>query len=209
MRVHQPFFSVIIASYNRAALLKRALRSLVQQTEEDWEAIIVDDGSTDDTHSQVLPFLHRDKRIKYISKLHSGEVLSKNEGIYASIGKVITFLDSDDEYRPEHLKQRKDILLENPDVKFLYGGLEVIGSPYVPDRFDYSKKIHLKHCVAGGTFFMERNTLLSLNGLNEIPMGADDDLFARAKKAGVEMKETNIATYIYHRETLDSITNNV
>jgi len=58
-----PFFSVIIITYNRAYLLTRALDSLVSQTEKDWEAVIVDDGSTDETYSRILPYLNLDFEI--------------------------------------------------------------------------------------------------------------------------------------------------
>ena len=209
MNADQPFFSIIIATYNRAELLQRALHSLVVQTEEDWEAIVIDDGSTDDTYIKILPFLSKYNKIKYQKTAHRGEAPSKNEGLFASIGEVISFLDSDDEYRPQHLQLRKELLLENPNVEFLYGGLEIIGNLYVPDRFDQSRKIHLNDCKIGGTFFVERNILLSLNGLNNIPLGADADLFDRAKAAQVELMHTDIPTYIYHRDSTDSITNNV
>ena len=205
----QPFFSIIIATYNRAQLIKRALDSLISQTEQDWEAFIVDDGSTDDTYSQILPYLNRYPKIRYFKKVHSGEAQSKNEGIYASKSKFISFLDSDDEYRPDHLELRKNILLENPTIQFLYGGMKVLGNQYVPDRFDNSKKILIQDCVAGGTFFIERNILLLLNGFNEISIGTDADLFERAKKSKIKMMETNIPSYIYHHETSDSLTNNV
>jgi hypothetical protein len=89
----------------------------------------------------------------------------------------------------------------------LHGGLKIIGNQYVPDRFDNSKKVHLKECVAGGTFFIERNVVSSLNGYNEIHIGTDADLFDRAKAAQFEMMKTDIPTYIYHHETQDSITN--
>lgn len=204
-----PFFSIIIATFNRAKLLKRAIDSLVAQTEVDWEAIIVDDESTDDTYTQILPYLLGNDKIKYLRKGHSGEVQSKNRGLHASSGKFISFLDSDDEYHPEHLKLRKRLLLQHPTVKFLHGGLEVIGSPYVPDRFDHSAKIHLKDCVVGGTFFIERDILLSLNGFSKILMGTDADLFERAKEAKIEMMKTNIPTYIYHHEIQDSLTNKI
>lgn len=209
MKANQPFFSIIIASYNRGELLKRALHSLVAQTESNWEAIIIDDGSTDDTFLQVSPFLTQYSNIKYQKKEHKGVVQSKNEGLYASTGKFISFLDSDDEYLPQHLQYRKSLLLKNPSVKFLYGGLEIIGSPYVPDRFDNSKKIHIKNCVVGGTFFIERNTLLLLNGFSETTIGEDAVLFERAVEAKIKMMETDIPTYVYHRETPDSITNNM
>ena len=202
----QPFFSIVIATYNRAHLLNKALNSLVSQTENDWEAIIVDDGSTDNTYQRILPYIRDYAKIRYVKKTHSGVVQTKNEGIKLSNGKYVSFLDSDDEYSPNHLKSRKLILLENPKIKFLYGGVKIIGNQYVPDRFDNSKKIHLSKCVIGGTFFVDRLNLISLNGFNEVPIGEDADLFERAKEANIEMMGTNIPSYIYNRESQDSLT---
>jgi len=203
----QPYFSIIITTYNRAQLLKRALDSLISQTEDDWEAIVVDDGSTDDTYSHVLPYLTSYSKIKYLRKVHSGEAMTKNTGIQSSTGKYISFLDSDDEYDPIHLESRKTILRQNPAVRLLYGGAYIIGNQYVPDRFNHEKKINLDDCVIGGTFFIERNTIFQLEGFRKILLGTDADLFDRAIKAGIVMMETNLPTYIYHRESEDSITN--
>jgi len=205
----QPFFSIIITTYNRAHLLKKALDSLIYQTEDDWETIIVDDESTDDTYLQVLPYLSCSPKIRYLRKVHSGEAMSKNAGISSSIGKYISFLDSDDEYDPTHLESRKAILMQDPSIRFLYGGAKIIGNPYVPDRFNYEKRISLSECVIGGTFLIERNVFSQLNGFRKILLGTDSDLFDRAVEAGIFMKETKIQTYIYHHETEDSITNNL
>jgi glycosyltransferase involved in cell wall biosynthesis len=204
---HIPFFSIIIASYNRANLINRAVNSLISQTEKDWEAIIVDDGSNDDSYSVIQPLLEKDSRIKYIRKEHGGEVSTKNKGICSAAGKFITFLDSDDEYAPEHLASRKKMLLENPDVKLLSGGVRIIGNQFVPDRFNQERMIHLSECVIGGTFFIERNILSQVNGFKEIYLGADADLFDRIKNTGAKMMKTDNPTYIYHHETEDSITN--
>jgi glycosyltransferase involved in cell wall biosynthesis len=203
----QPFFSIIITTYNRANILKRAIDSLISQTEKDWEAIIIDDASIDDTYGQVLPYLDSNPEIKYIRKTHSGEALSKNAGIMSATGKFISFLDSDDEYNPEHLRSRKKILLHNPAVRFLYGGAHIIGNMYVPDRFDPGKRISLLDCVIGGTFFIERSILIELGGFKEIILGTDADLFERAVNSGICMKKTKIPSYIYHHENEDSITN--
>ena len=205
--VVQPFFSIIITTYNRANLLKKALDSLISQTEHDWEAIIVDDESTDETYLQILPYLRLNNTIKYFRKAHSGEAMSKNTGINLSAGKFISFLDSDDEYNPLHLQSRKDILIQNPYVRFLYGGTKIIGNQYVPDRFNYNKRINLSECAIGGTFFIDRSVLLQLNGFRKMILGTDSDLFDRALEAGVFMKETKIPSYIYHHENEDSITN--
>lgn len=205
----QPFFSVIITTYNRANLLVKALDSLICQTEKDWEAIIVDDESKDDTYLKALPYLQSNSNIKYIRKIHGGEALSKNAGIAASASKFISFLDSDDEYDPVHLQTRKEILIKDPSIRFLYGGTKIIGNQYVPDRFDSRKRIHLSKCIIGGTFFIERDTLLKLKGFRKIILGTDSDLFDRALEAGIATTETNLPTYIYHRENEDSITNNL
>ncbi|MEO6838849.1 MAG: glycosyltransferase family A protein [Ginsengibacter sp.] len=204
-----PFFSIIVTTYNRSTLLKRALDSLVNQTEKDWEAIIVDDGSTDDTAFAVLPYLEIGRKIKYVQQENAGYSCAKNTGIFLSKGKFITFLDSDDEYSSTHLELRKDILLNNPQVEFLHGGVKVIGSQFVPDRFDFTKMIPLADCEIGGTFFIKREVAVSFNGFNKMPLGSDGDFFERINKAGVNNMKTQIPTYIYHRDNADSITNNL
>jgi glycosyltransferase involved in cell wall biosynthesis len=203
----QPFFSIIITTYNRSQMLKRALNSMLSQTEHDWEAIIVDDDSTDDTRRQVLPYICSNTQIKYFRKSHSGEALSKNSGIFSSTGKFISFLDSDDEYEPFHLQSRKEILQRDHSLQFLYGGTRIIGNPFVPDRFNNEKSIHLSKCAIGGAFFIERNVLTQLGGFRNILIGTDADLFDRIIEAGIVMKETNITSYIYHHENEDSVTN--
>jgi glycosyltransferase involved in cell wall biosynthesis len=202
-----PFFSIIITAWNRSYLMKRALNSLLLQTEHDWEAIIVDDGSTDNTYSQVKPYLRSFRNIKYIRKFHTGEAPTKNAGIILSGGKFVTFLDSDDEYHPQHLQSRKEILLHNPEVKFLHGGVKIIGKQEVPDRFDSAKMIDLNKCAIGGTFFIDRVLLINSGGFRNILLGADADLLDRIAASNARMLESNIPTYIYHHENEDSITN--
>ena len=202
-----PFFSVIITTYNRADLLVRALDSLICQTENDWEAIIIDDGSNDDTAERISPFLNSEKRIVYIRQQRRGASVAKNTGIFLSKGKYITFLDSDDEYYPCHLQSRKEILQATPEVEFLYGGTKVVGNTYVPDRFDHGKMIHLKDCVVGGTFFIKRELCFSLGCFAEISFGSDADFFEKIKSAQIFKIKTDNSTYIYHRENTNSITN--
>jgi glycosyltransferase involved in cell wall biosynthesis len=200
-------FSVVITTFDRVELLTRALRSLILQTEQDWEAIVIDDGSNDDTCNRILPFLFLYQNIKYIWKEHSGAVSSKNKGIQYSGGKFITFLDSDDEYHKHHLESRKKILIRNSSVRFIYGGAKIIGNQFVPDKNDPSVRINLHKCAIGGTYFIERKTLLSLYGFRDIILGSDADLIERAMKASVSMAEVKLPTYIYHHENSDSITN--
>ncbi|MCO5237678.1 MAG: glycosyltransferase family 2 protein [Chitinophagaceae bacterium] len=203
---HAPFFSVVVTSYNREKLIPRALQSLIQQSEKDWEAIIVDDGSTDNTSAVIEPFLQKGYKITYFRQESKGCAEAKNTGIFLSQGKYITFLDSDDEYTPDHLAKRKAILSENTHIDLLHGGVKIIGSAYVPDRFNTEKMIHLKDCVIGGTFFVERNLALQLKGFGPIPLGHDADFFEKARQLGVLIIKTEYPTYIYHREAPDSLT---
>jgi len=203
------YFSVIITTYNRANLILRALNSLIAQMESDWEAIIVDDESTDKTYEKLAPYVKAYSKIRYIKQSHRGEAAAKNTGMRSSTGRFITFLDSDDEFDPFHLESRKAFLMQNTSVKFLYGGVKIIGNHFVPDRFDYSKTIDLNDCIIGGTFFIERNIAISLNGFSDILIGTDADFFERARNAGVKMMEITRPTYVYHHDTEDSITNKI
>ena len=90
-----PFFSVIIPTFNRAAILPRAIKSILNQSFSDWELIIQDDGSTDDTATIVENFLD-DKRIKYFKEVNQGVCAARNLGSEKATGNYITFLDSDD-----------------------------------------------------------------------------------------------------------------
>lgn len=204
---NSPFFSVIIPTFNRKATISRAINSLLAQTETDWEAIIVDDGSTDDTYYELRPLLDQFENIKYLKQKNRGAAGSKNTGIQHAKGVFFTFLDSDDEYERTHLASRKKIIIENPGLQFLSGGLKIIGSPFVPDRFDATKQVHIDKCEIGGTFFIEKQLLYSLKGFNDILLGEDSDLFDRVAATGVLMIKTNLPTYIYHRETEGSVTN--
>jgi glycosyltransferase involved in cell wall biosynthesis len=204
-----PFFSVIITTFNRAFLVIRALKSVIAQTEKDWEVIIEDDESTDDTYFQLLPYLREYSDIKYIRQNHKGEAHTKNAGIRSAKGKFITFLDSDDEFELHHLEFRKAVLNKHPSVQFLYGGVTIIGNQYVPDRFNYGDEVNLSDCVIGGTFFIERNIAVYLHGFKDILVGADADLFDRAVKHHINMMKVVEPTYIYHHENLDSITHNL
>ena len=204
-----PYFSVIITTYNREKLLKRALDSLLVQTERDWEAIIIDDGSTDNTEALTKQYLHNSNKIKFKKQQRKGYSLAKNAGLPLASGRFITFLDSDDEYDCAHLESRKKILQDNPLAEFLHGGVTIVGNPFVPDMYDYSKQIHLSQCTIGATFFIQKKLFLALKGFRDIPLGSDADFFERVKNAGKPIIKTEIPSYIYYRDTPGSITNTI
>jgi glycosyltransferase involved in cell wall biosynthesis len=97
-----PYFSVIIPAYNREKLICRTIESVLGQKFEDWELIVVDDGSTDDTGKAVKSFA--DERIRYIYQKNAERGAARNNGVKNAFGKYVFFLDSDDLLYPDHLQ---------------------------------------------------------------------------------------------------------
>ena len=120
-----PKVSVIIATYNRADLLPRAVSSTLDQTYSDFELIIVDDCSSDDTQEVALTFT--DPRIRVIRhETNLGAAAARNTGIAHARGEYIAFLDDDDECMPNRLADQVSVLDSNPDVGMVYGWIEEI-----------------------------------------------------------------------------------
>lgn len=198
--------TVVLTTYNRQTLVLRALKSLEAQTSRDFEVRIIDDGSTDDTETAVLPEVEQNPHFFYHKQDNRGEAGAKNTGILLAKGRYITFLDSDDEYKPDHIASRLNILREYPDTDLLHGGVEIIGDEYVPDRFNPGEMIHLSECIIGGTFFIRSEAAKTLGGFRDIALGTDSELYDRALAAGLKIRKTDLPTYIYNREEEDSIT---
>jgi len=98
-----PRISVIIPSYNRANTIGRAIQSALSQSYQDFEIIVIDDGSTDHTEEVIRSF--QDSRIRYIRhNRNRGGSAARNTGIHAARGEYIAFLDSDDEWLPQKLE---------------------------------------------------------------------------------------------------------
>ena len=116
-----PIVSIIIPTYNRADLISRSVKSVLNQTFKNFEIIIVDDGSTDDTENVVKSF--DDLRIKYIKcEKNKGACVARNIGIKIAKGKCIAFQDSDDEWLPEKLKKQMNIFKTLPQENIVYTG---------------------------------------------------------------------------------------
>jgi len=131
---NKPTVSVIIPTYNRAYLIGRAIQSVLNQTYQDFEIIVVDDGSTDDTEEIVRGF--KDKRIGYIRhEKNKGAAAARNIGIKAAKSEYIAFQDSDDEWLPEKLEKQMKVF-ENapPEVGVVYTDFL---------RIKGNKKIHI------------------------------------------------------------------
>lgn len=113
--------SIIVPTYNRQAYLFRAIESILYQTYSDWELLIIDDGSTDDTGEHVLELIKGNKKVRYVKTPNRGVSAARNLGINISKGKFIAFLDSDDEWLPNKLRIQMDFLQSNPNLLLVHG----------------------------------------------------------------------------------------
>lgn len=203
-----PAVSVIMPTYNRASYLKRSIDSVLAQDYKNWELVIVDDGGTDDSFKIINDYLMEHENIRYMKHKNRRPAMALNSGIQAAVGEYVTILCSDDIYKKDHLSLRMKFMQENPLVNFIHGGVEIIGDPYVKDKDNQNKKIHLDQCAIGGTFFCKRDVFNKVGGFNKVGYGGDANLLNRIEKDFV-VKKVNYKTYVYYRDVPDSITNNV
>jgi glycosyltransferase involved in cell wall biosynthesis len=135
-----PDVSIILPTYNRAHFLRRAFCSIQAQTFADWELVVVDDGSTDDTRRAVealsSPIRHR---FSYIYQPNGGAYAARNTGLTYARGRYIAFFDSDDEWLPHHLHDCHKALETNADVHWVYGASRLVddatGAELSPNSF--------------------------------------------------------------------------
>ena len=119
-----PHISIVMAAKNYARFLPVAVESAIAQTYANWELIIIDDGSSDDTPLAVKPYLH-DSRIRYLRSDKLGQSRAKNLGIAMARGEFIAFLDADDAWLPTKL-ERQLALFTRPDVGVVFSLRELI-----------------------------------------------------------------------------------
>ncbi len=112
-----PTVSIVIPTYNRASLIKEAIKSILEQTYQDFEIIVVDDGSTDNTRETVIAL---SDKIVYVYQQNQGRSHARNEAIKLARGKYIGFLDSDDLYLPNKLEKQVALLEKELDYGMVY-----------------------------------------------------------------------------------------
>ena len=120
--MNTPFFSIIIPTYNRAHLISVAIDSVIGQTFEDWELIIVDDGSKDHTKALVAGYQEKDPRIIYIYQENAERSAARNNGISHAKGEYLCFLDSDDYFLEKRLENLYQFIQQSKHL-FYYTGI--------------------------------------------------------------------------------------
>ncbi|MCK4446336.1 MAG: glycosyltransferase [Candidatus Marinimicrobia bacterium] len=115
-----PFFTIIIPTYNQADYLRKALDSVLDQTFDDWEIVVVNDGSKDHTLDVMDEYSKKDNRIRCFHKENGGVSSALNEGIRQANGEWICWLSSDDLFEPDKLEIHYKAIRENPNIKFFH-----------------------------------------------------------------------------------------
>jgi len=204
---YKPDISVILPTFNRATHLEKAIASVKSQTFSNWELIIVDDGSSDNSFERVAPLLERYSNIRYMKHKNRKVALSRNAGMQASFGRYITFLDSDDHYLENHLSSRITLMEAMPDVDLLSGGFLCDEPTMVKDCRNLDKMIDIRECTLCGTIFGKRELFFAIEGFRDLDYAEDTDLWERASQHFSVKKIEDPKSYVYQRAS-DSITLN-
>lgn len=189
-----PLFSIIIPTYNRLNVLPKAISSVINQVFEQWELIIVDDGSTDDT-SEFVDSLN-DSRILFIKQNNLGVTVARNAGSKVASGEYLVFLDSDDQLLPNALEDFKNAInLQNsPDV-ILAG---YIRRNSVNNSDIYSTPKNSYSAPLSGTFAIRKEKFVRLTGYDEnIKFGENTEFFHRFNLLGFSNCVLDSYTVIY------------
>lgn len=179
--------SIIIPTYNRAELLAQAIQSVVSQTYDNWELLIIDDGSTESIADVVSSF--SESRIFYHRQMNQGVSVARNLGIQLARGKYVAFLDSDDMFEPNYLEEKTELAKNRPDVGVVGGGcryvdLEGNALQFVtlPRESVTYEDLAIWSAFPGctGNIFAERELLISVGGFRANLFASEDrDLLRR------------------------------
>lgn len=210
---NNPTVSVIIPTYNRAHLIGRAIQSVLNQTYQDFEIIVVDDGSTDNTDEVVKDF--GDERIGYIRhKGNKGGAAARNTGIRAAKGEYIAFLDDDDEFLPNKIESLLPPLQASDDtVGLVYSKVHIIESEgksmYFPEK-GLSGDIFEEYLA--GPFFQTNSTLIKRDAIalfdESLPRWQDADFHLRILRKYHAIFVDIVSAKYYVGRTRFRITNN-
>ncbi|OQX85235.1 MAG: hypothetical protein B6D55_07685 [Candidatus Omnitrophica bacterium 4484_70.2] len=196
-----PKVSVIIPTYNREKYLPEAINSVLNQTYKDFEIIIVDDGSRDNTKEVVESFMKKYPHIpiRYFYQENKGPAAARNRGIKEAKGEYIAFLDSDDIWLPEMLKESLDFLKKHNFDWVTCASYEKDGFSKSIRRLPqylWDKKTHQLHLLKEGIFFFseipnagcflsKKSCFIKIGMFDEsFRIGEDTDIYLRLEEAG-------------------------
>ncbi|KPQ01376.1 glycosyltransferase [Marinobacter sp. HL-58] len=152
-----PLVSIITPTYNRADFIEQAVNSVLAQTFTNFELLIVDDGSTDNTWDLLEPAL-ADSRVRYFHQENQGQSVARNLALVEAKGDFVCFLDSDNYWPAEKLEQQVELFREHPDYDVIYGDIIVIDE----DGKEVTRK-NMKRYSGHIATYMIRDNCVSMN----------------------------------------------
>jgi glycosyltransferase involved in cell wall biosynthesis len=189
-----PAVSVITPAYNAVAFIGQTIESVRAQTFEDWELVIVDDGSTDGTTDLIEEYQDRDGRIRLLHQANAGPSAARNHAMREARGEFFAFLDSDDTWDPEYLARQLALFSEYPDTHLVTGVARYRGGPHdgrpMRTPVEGYPVLTLRDIIADDTavFIMtvfRRLVFETIGGLDEAQWRSEDyDFWLRAATAG-------------------------
>lgn len=197
--------SVILSTFQRPKRLKKAIKSVLNQSFTDFELLVVDDKSKDNTQAVVEAF--KDPRIRYMEvPRHFGcDTKPKNMGILASKGEYIAFLDDDNEYRPDHLLVLYNELTKNDKLDVVYGDRWLTDEtnripPQVGISIDFTTDILIqRNFIDTSDVLVKRQALFDVGGFDErYKKYIDWNLWVRMMKYGKHFKRVPMILTDYH-----------
>lgn len=167
-----PFVSVIIPAYNHSKYIENAVTSVLEQSYQNFEIVIINDGSTDDTDSVCRAISGRDPRIFYTSQANQGAHNTINRGICISSGDYVCILNSDDRFYPDKLERCVDVMAESPDTDLISGKIVFVDEGDRP----LESGIEIDWLERAFSFF-EKSKLVALSVLNENFIATTSNMF--------------------------------
>lgn len=212
-----PLVSVITAVYNDERYISKSIESILNQTFTDFEYIIVDDGSTDNTLNILYEISQRDKRLIILTQENSGPAAARNKAINAAKGIYIALQDSDDISSPDRLKIQLEYLLKSPQNVISCTGSNIIdhNDNVITTDNKIFKNINNnilkgRFCVCHPTLMLSREFILEVNGYNSFYKKTEDfDLILRLLENNGYVEKINTCLYSYRlRENSEGSMNN-
>lgn len=204
-------FSIIIPAYNASDYLAETLDSALNQTFSDFEILVIDDGSTDNTVEVVNRYQKLDPRVKLISQENQGVSQARNTGIQAARGQYLAFLDSDDIWFPDNLEFHLNHFQTDSKLGISFARVEFInpdGSPTGQSSSLRLKNISPYHLYMENLLCTPSNSVIrkevfvEIGGFNKALSGyADIELFLRVSHAGWDVKGINQVLVGYRTST--------
>lgn len=181
-----PRVSVLIPTYNTGRYIGSALESVLGQTYQDLEIIVLDDGSTDNTREVVAGY----PQVRYIYHEHSGIPITRNRAISEAKGEFVVFLDADDLWEPDKLQKQVDYMDSHPDCQLVYTLVRNFfdGQPEnMTERQEQLLNANMDNCLV--TCCIRRSLYEKHGGYREdYPYGEDTQWVARLWALGINMK---------------------